>query len=316
MTDDPRPAPVSALPRVLVTGPASWSTVVHVARLPEPRPHTAFAQRWADGLGGTSAGKAVTLAALGVDVHLRTLLGDDDAGRRVRAALDRPGLTLHALPARDGATERHLNLLDPTGGRVSLYLTLPEAAVPVRPVDLGPALDGAGAAVADLAEHSRPLLVAARGRGVPLWCDVHDDDGAADGYARAFTAAADVVVASAVRLDDPAAYLRARVAEGARLAVCTLGAAGALALAHDGDGERWFEVGTAPVDGDVHAEGAGDAFVAGLLQATLTGVPVPGALARAAATGALAVGQEGLGAPGASAQAVAALAGCVEVRSR
>lgn len=316
MAGGPGVVPVSERPRVLVTGPASWNTVVHVARLPEPRPHTAFAQRWSDGLGGTSAGKAVTLAALGVDVHLRTLLGEDDAGRRVRAALDRPGLTLHALPARDGATERHLNLLDATGGRVSLYLTLPEAVAPVRPDDLGPALAGAGAAVADLAEHSRPLLVAARERGVPLWCDVHDDDGGADGYARAFTAAADVVVASAVRLDDPAGYLRARLAEGARLAVCTQGSAGALALTRDGDGERWFEVGTAPVDGAGHAEGAGDAFVAGLLHATLSGATVPGALARAAAAGALAVGQEGLGAPGASAQAVAALAGSVEVRPR
>lgn len=294
---------------MLVVGPSSWNTTVRVASLPEPRPHTTFAQGWAQGLGGTSAGKALTLAALGTDVTVRTVLGDDDAARDVAAALARPRITLDVLPARDGASERHVNLVDATGGRVSVYLTLPEAADPVPPVRL----DGVAAAVVDLAEHARPVLASARSAGVPVWCDVHDDDGTSGAYARAFTSAADVVVASDVRLDDPAAYLRDRVAQGARLAVVTRGAAGSLALDRDG---RTYDVPPAPVPAAVQAEGAGDAFTAGLLVASLRGDDVARALAVASAAGGLAVCTPGLAAADATLDAVDLLADRVDVRVR
>ncbi len=303
-------------PRVLVTGPASWNLTVRVATLPEPRPHTVTADGWAHGLGGTSAGKAVTLAGLGVDVTLRTVLGEDDAAARIRGALERPGLEVAAVPAAGRASERHVNLVADDGARLSVYLTLPEAVPSGAARPLADLLRGVEAAVVDLAEHSRPVLDAARAAGVPVWCDVHDDDGVGP-YARAFTAAADVVLASHVRLADPAAYLRARLAEGARLAVVTQGAAGALALALDDDGApRWYDVGAAPVHAAVQAEGAGDAFAAGLLWATLTGAPVTEALALAAATGAIAVAGPGLGAPDATPRTVRRLAERVVVTPR
>ncbi len=305
----------SPSPRVLVTGPATWNLTVRVGTLPEPRPHTVLADGWSDGLGGTSAGKALTLSALGVDVTLRTVLGEDDAAAHVRAALERPGLEVLALPAAGRASERHVNLVADDGARLSVYLTLPDAVQPPTARPLADLLAGADAAVVDLAEHSRPVLAAARAAGVPVWCDVHDDDGVGE-YPRAFTAAADVVVASAVRLDDPAGYLRARVAEGARLAVCTRGAAGALALAADDLGERWYDVGPAPVHEVLQAEGAGDAFTAGLLWATLAGEPVPRALAVASATGGVAVAGPGLAAPYASPSTVRALADRVAVTAR
>ena len=221
---------------VLVNGPASWNTLVRLPVLPEPRSQTIFAQSSDDGLGGTSAGKAVTLTALGIDVTLRTVLGDDAEARLVLDALEHPRLTLDALAANGRRTERHINLMADDGGRVSIYLELP---TPV-PGPL-PSLDGFDAAVLDLADHSRPLLAAARAAGVPIWCDVHDDDGVS-AYPRDFAGAADVLLVSAVRLDDRRAYLTDAVARGCGLAICTDGAAGALALDADG----WIEVGTAP----------------------------------------------------------------------
>ncbi|NKY10997.1 carbohydrate kinase family protein, partial [Cellulomonas hominis] len=140
---------------VLVVGPASWNTLVHLDRLPEPRPQTLFASAHHDGLGGTSAGKAVTLAALGLDVRLRTVLGDDEPGARVRAALAHPRIALDARAARGGRTERHVNLLAADGSRVSLYLELPVPAAEPSPAD---GLAGARAAVVDLAGHAVPVL--------------------------------------------------------------------------------------------------------------------------------------------------------------
>jgi sugar/nucleoside kinase (ribokinase family) len=273
---------------VLVVGPASWNTLVHLDRLPEPRPQTLFASAHHDGLGGTSAGKAVTLAALGLDVRLRTVLGDDEPGARVRAALAHPRIALDARAARGGRTERHVNLLAADGSRVSLYLELPVPAAEPSPAD---------------------GLAGARAAGVPVWCDLHDDDGTAE-FQRPFADAADVLLVSEARLADPAGYLRARVAGGARLAVCTRGARGALACDADG----FWEVPAAPVARVAGTDGAGDAFLAGLLAADLAGLGTASALARAAAAGALAVGTADLGAPGATPAAVAALAAGVAVR--
>ncbi|WP_421741118.1 carbohydrate kinase family protein [Cellulomonas sp.] len=290
------------MPRVLVNGPASWNTLIRLPALPEPRSQTLFASGHHDGLGGTSAGKAVTLAALDVDVTLRTALGDDREGSLVREALAQPHLSLVVQPVE--RTERHVNLMADDGSRVSLYLELPEPEP--GPV---PSLDGLDAAVLDLADHSRPLLAAARAAGVPVWCDVHDDDGVG-AYPRDFVAAADVLLVSAAGLTDPRAYLSEAVARGCRLAVCTDGAAGALALDADG----WIEVPAAPAGDVVDTNGAGDAFLAGLLSGVLAGLPVEGALARASAAGAIAVTTRALGAPTATVTTLDSLATTVVVR--
>ncbi|WP_421734182.1 carbohydrate kinase family protein [Cellulomonas sp.] len=290
------------MPRVLVNGPASWNTLVRLPTLPEPRSQTLFASGHHDGLGGTSAGKALTLAALGVDVTLRTALGDDREGSLVRAALAHDRITLEVQPVE--RTERHVNLMADDGSRVSLYLELP--APGPGPI---PPLDGVDAAILDLADHSRPLLAAARAARVPVWCDVHDDDGVGD-YPRDFVAAADVLLVSAARLADRRAFLSDAVARGCRLAVCTDGAAGALALDADG----WIEVPAATVAEVVDTNGAGDAFLAGLLSGVLDGMPVEGALARASAAGAIAVTTRALGAPDATITAVDRLARTVGVR--
>jgi sugar/nucleoside kinase (ribokinase family) len=288
---------------VVVVGPASWNTLVRLDALPDARSQTLFAGGHHDGLGGTSAGKAVTLAALGVDVRLRTVLGSDREARLVQEALAHPRIAVDALDAAGGRTERHVNLMAADGGRVSVYLELPSpvAAPPV-------ALDGARAAVVDLAGHAVPVLAAARAAGVPVWCDVHDDDGVAE-FQRPFADGADVLLVSDARLTDPAAYLRERVAGGARLAVCSRGSRGALAL----DAGGFWEVPAAPVPEVVDTNGAGDAFLSGLLAADLAGLPTAESLAWASAAGALAAGTEALGAPHATRATVAALAARVGV---
>lgn len=295
------------VPRVLVNGPASWNILVRVAALPDARPQTLFASGHRDALGGTSAGKALTLTALGLDVTLRTVLGDDDEARQVRAALEVPGLRLEAVPAAAGRTERHLNLMADDGSRVSVYLELPQARADADGV--AALVRDADAVVLDLADHSRELLDAVRAAGRPVWCDVHDHDGLAD-YQQPFVEAADVLLVSDTRLADPAEYLRSARDGGCRLAVCTRGAEGALALDADG----WWDVPAARAESVVDTNGAGDAFFSGLLAATLAGAPTPVALAHAAAAGALAVGTDDLGAPHASPAAVADLARHVDVR--
>lgn len=268
--------------RALVVGAASWNTILHLDRLPEPRPHMVLAERAYDVLGGTSAGKALNLAALGHEVHLHALLGADAAGERVRAALDAAGVVCHEDVSVTG-TEQHVNLMAADGGRLSIYRT---AASPDPDLDLTPlvALAAECDLVAlDISDHVRRLIAPLGRAGIGFWTDLHDWDGAA-AHHRDFADAATAVVLSDDALPDPAVVCE-RLGAGGRLVVCTHGARGATAYV---DGSR-HTVPAAPAR-VVDTNGAGDAFWAGLVHGLALGWPLDRSLRAGAVAGAAAVG--------------------------
>ena len=240
-------------------------------------------------LGGTSAGKALHLADLGVGVVLHALLGGDEDGQRVVAALEAGGVPVEAHPS--GRTERHANLMTPAGERVSLYLSTPSAAS-VESIDrIEAAAAVADVAVVDLSEVGGAIVARrlAGGAGAPLWTDLHDYDGSA-AFHEPFLRAADVVFMNDDATDDPWALMQSCLDRGPRLAVCTLGARGAVALT--ASGER-ATVAAHPVD-LVDTNGAGDAFFAGFLAASLAGADLDGCLAAGARQAVVALSSEHL----------------------
>ena len=258
---------------VFIAGPASWNRIVELDRLPEPVPHMQFALGDWETVGGTSAGKALSLAGLGRPVALHALLGGDIEGERVRALLTAAGVDL--LAADGGTTERHLNLMTRDGGRVSLYLATPEVRGDDAPAPEAIAsMTDAAAIVLDLAPLSLGLIAAARATGRPIWTDIHDYDGEAD-FHRPFIEAADAIFMNADRIgDDPFPFMEQCIRGGASLVVCTLGADGAIAV-----DERMTRHAVAAEPAEVlDTNGAGDAFMAGVLDATLAGASVPDAL--------------------------------------
>lgn len=269
-------------------GPASWNQVVDVDELPAPVPHMQFARAHRSVLGGTSAGKAAHLRELGVDVELHTVLGTDAAAAEIEAALRRAAVR-SVTTYVDGPSERHLNLMDPRGGRVSLYLDVPRAG-PEHTAAATPTLRraaaGARAVVLDLSETSRAVVDDVVASGTPIWTDLHDWDGRSAFHAP-FADAASFVFMNGDRAPSVRELLRACVSRGAELAVCTLGADGALAM--DGRGEE-IHVAAEPVASVVDTNGAGDGFMAGYLAAHLDGADVPTALAAGARQAARALG--------------------------
>jgi sugar/nucleoside kinase (ribokinase family) len=262
---------------VVVHGPASWNLVVDVDELPEPTPHMQFAAAHREVLGGTSAGKAAHLRDLGVEVELHTVLGTDAAAASIETALRNAGVEVVATVV-PGPSERHLNLMDSAGGRVSIYLDVPAAADPAtassalrRLVDTA---STARALVLDLSQPSRDAITAVADLGVPIWADVHDYDGTSD-FHGPFLDAASFVFMNGDRLDSPYDFLRSCVNRGAQVAVCTLGAEGAIAV--DALHLR-HRVPAEPVPLVVDTNGAGDGFMAGFLAAHLDGANVECAL--------------------------------------
>ncbi|HEX5331103.1 MAG TPA: carbohydrate kinase family protein [Cellulomonas sp.] len=276
---------------VVVVGPASWNQIVSLDALPEPVPHMVFARGSHETIGGTSAGKALHLVEVGRDVLLHTVVGTDAAAGRITSRLRDAGVPL-VLAVAEGPSERHLNLMDPDGGRVSIYLSLP-SEVPARDPHVVAEMAVARAVVLDLSGHSRALIDDAVATGVPIWTDLHDYDGSAE-FHRPFLAAASYVFMNADRIgDDPVAFLHEVVDDGAVLAVCTLGARGAVAV--DANHEV-HTVEAVPVERVVDTNGAGDAFMAGVLAATLDGASTPDALRAGAVQAARALGSEHLSA--------------------
>jgi acarbose 7IV-phosphotransferase len=274
---------------VVVHGPASWNLVVDLDELPDPRPHMQFAVAHRELLGGTSAGKAAHLRDLGQDVVLHTVLGTDAPGAAIEEALRRAGIPTLATRV-DGPSERHLNLMDPAGGRVSLYLDVPTSAGPGESrAAMERLLDAAArarAVVLDLSEPSREAIEQVAALGVPIWTDLHDYDGSSSFHAP-FLEAASFAFMNGDRLDSPWDFLGACVAVGTEVAVCTLGAEGAIAM----DAQRVrHQVAAEPVPDVVDTNGAGDGFMAGFLAAHLAGADVPAALRAGARQAARALG--------------------------
>jgi acarbose 7IV-phosphotransferase len=264
-------------PRVLVVGPAGCNEIIHLASLPEAEPGTHFAERSWTTLGGTSAGKALNLAALGADVTLLTVLGADDVSTRVRRSLEAAGVRVVSRESRSGLCERHVNLMGGAGERVSIYTHLPEPVTDWTRAEAAHLLAEVDVVVVDLAWHARPWVAWAQDAGVPVWTDLHDYDGTSAFHA-AF-ALADHVQLSSVALPQWRAYAERTAASNGGDVVVTHGAEGSAAVGPDG---TWVDVAGEHVEVD-DTNGAGDAFFAGFLMSRLDGADLHIAL-RAGAT--------------------------------
>ncbi|WP_426322654.1 carbohydrate kinase family protein [Microbacterium sp. E-13] len=275
--------------RVVVCGPASWNHLILLDSLPEPSPHMQFALGDLHTLGGTSAGKVLHLADHGLDVTLHALLGADDEGALVSSALRAAGARIEAYAS--DRTERHANLMTPAGERVSLYLATPSAAS-VGDIDrIEAAMAAADVAVVDLSEVGAAIAERrlAGAAGAPVWTDLHDFGGSSE-FHEPFLRAADVVFMNDDATDDPWALMQSCLDRGPRLAVCTLGERGAIALSVSG--ER-ASAAARPVT-VVDSNGAGDAFFAGFLAASLAGSDLDGCLDAGARQAVVALSSEHL----------------------
>ena len=244
--------------RAAILGGVSWNTMIYLDRFPEPEPNTIFARRSHRTVGSSGAGKALNLAALGVDTTLWGLLGDDEEGERVRSSLADAGVDFIAQLDRAG-TMRHVNLMDAAGDRISIFENpgtldiVPERATVARMVE------DADLVAITILEHCRPLLDVVADAGKDRWIDIHDYDGK-NPYHGDFIDAATHLFVSTVALPAWRGFAEARVAAGAQVVVCTHGADGASGItAADG----WMDIDAVPVESVVDSNGAGDAFFAG-----------------------------------------------------
>lgn len=269
-------------PPILVLGGASWNTMIHLDRFPEPRPATIANARSHIVAGSTGIGKALALKALGHEPLLHATIGDDEWGEKIRAFLASRGISA-TFDIDPGGTSRHVNLMNADGERISIFLFNGSPVPPVDTAALAPAIAAAKTIFLNITQSSIPLLPLVAASDAEVWVDLHDWDGV-NAYHRQFIAVADVVQLSDEALPDPRPVMRSLIA-GRKLVICTRGRRGALALDATG---IWHDVPAAPAK-LVDSNGAGDTFMVATWHALAQGKTTAEALRFAASCAAKAV---------------------------
>jgi sugar/nucleoside kinase (ribokinase family) len=144
---------------ILVLGGASWNTMIHLDRFPEPRPATIADARSHTAAGSTGLGKALALKALGHDPLLHATIGDDEAGRAIRSfCVERDLRTIFDIDP--GGTSRHVNLMNAAGERISIFLFNGSPQPPTDVAALAPHIATATTIFLNITQSSVPLLPA------------------------------------------------------------------------------------------------------------------------------------------------------------
>ncbi len=281
--------------QVLILGGTTFDHIVSLPVLPPPVPQTIHQAPLHEGTGSTGAGKALALTKLGVPNTLVSAVGDDAYGHHIINDLAAQGIDLRYRFDPAG-TERHINLMDAQGGRISLFVTQSSEEIAFEEAALMGLIQAADFIVLNIIPYCRPLIPLLAGYEGPIWTDLHDYDGI-NPYHQPFINAAQFIHLSSDNLPDYRTTMERLRSAGKELIICTHGRAGATLLTAAGE---WLEQPAFPVAQVVDANGAGDSFFAGFLYGWLRQEPLATCLHYGAVCGAACVTTRGLVADGLS----------------
>jgi len=162
--------------RALVLGGASWNTMIYLDRLPQGNAGTIPNARKHETVGSTGTGKAFALRAMGVDTVLHAAMGQDPEGERIRMECGRRGVELISEVDPLG-TAQHVNLMDKTGNRLSIFVNSGSGDVDVDLDRVALELERTDVVFLNIVPSSLPLLRLLKTCPAPVWVDLHDWDG-------------------------------------------------------------------------------------------------------------------------------------------
>lgn len=259
---------MAAIPSVLVIGGTTFDHIAYLDELPKGVPTTIHQCRFHETIGSTGTGKAAALTQLDVPVHLISSCGDDQWGTSIRNYLTSKDISCDIFVDPAG-TERHINLMDATGKRISIFITNSSDTIDLPGDYLQSQLNTHNIVVLNIISYCRPWASQVAKCGKPIWTDLHDYDGIST-YHQPFIDAAQYIHLSSDNLTDYKSLMQGLIERDKKLVVCTHGKEGASLLSvNDG----WIDMPALEVP-IVDTNGAGDNFFAGFLYGWLYKEPL------------------------------------------
>lgn len=270
--------------QVFIVGGTTFDHIVHLEQLPAPVPITIHEAPFHEGCGSTGAGKSLALTKLGVPNSLYSVIGDDAYGMQIASFLQECGVEFFYDLDPKG-TERHINIMDADGGRISMFITQSSEHIEHNTTAIQQAILKADVVVLNIISYCRQLIPLLNNYAKPIWTDLHDYDGH-NAYHQDFIHAAQYIHLSSDNLQDYRSVMEQFIDQGKELVICTHGKQGASLLTKQGE---WIEQAAYPVDRIVDSNGAGDSFFAGFLFGWMQQLPLLTCMQYGAICGALAV---------------------------
>lgn len=274
---------------IFIAGGSTYDTIVYLDALPDGQPTTHHKVPFQEAVGSTGVGKALPLTYLGHTAVLYTAFGNDLYGEHIARYLNAKGIAY--IKAIDPAgTERHINLMDKQGQRISMFITQSSTKLEFPLEQIRAAIAQSEVLVLNIVPYCIDLIPELLASGKPIWTDLHDYDGT-NSYHQPFIDAAQYVQLSSDNLSDYEAVMHQLLAAGKQMVVCTHGKKGATLATKAG---QWIELPGLDNMEIKDSNGAGDSFFAGLLTGHLLGKNWTECLQYGLICGALAVTDEEL----------------------
>jgi len=275
--------------QIAIIGGTTFDHIVYLPQLPQPVPQTIHQAPFNEAVGSTGAGKALALTKLEMDNTLYSVIGADVFGDQIKTYLNQQGVkTIFDIDA--AGTERHINIMDAQGGRISMFVTQSSELIAHDIAAIEKLLEQSTVVVLNIIGYCRQLIPLIKKYDKPVWTDLHDYDGS-NRYHQDFIDAAQYIHLSSDNLPGYRKVMEAMISNGKELVICTHGRAGASLLTKTGE---WFEQAAIQQIPIVDSNGAGDSFFAGFLYAYLHHYPMQQCLQYGAVCGAYAVTSKAL----------------------
>jgi acarbose 7IV-phosphotransferase len=246
--------------KILILGGTTYDHIVYLQKLPEAVPQTIHIAPFNEATGSTGAGKALNLTKLGTPNTLYSVIGNDIYGKQIIKYLKQQ--KVHFVYDIDTAgTERHINIMDADGGRISMFITQSSEKIEMDIKAMENLIKNASIVVLNIIPYCKQLIPLLKKFNKQVWTDLHDYDGA-NAYHQTFIKAAQYIHLSSDNLPNYKKVMQQLIAAGKELVICTHGKKGASLLTKNGD---WIEQPVIPVKKITDANGAGDSFFAGFL---------------------------------------------------
>ena len=275
--------------KVFIIGGVSYDTILYMDSFPKPEPQTLYSNHYNETIGSTGSGKALALNKLGLNVSLHAVAGDDYFGNKINKTLTDEGIN-YFYDIDPNGTERHTNIMDKSGRRISIYLNTSSFEPNVDIDKIEDNIKNSDYIVLNIINYCRYLIPIIKKYNKEIWCDLNDYDGE-NPYHQDFIDAADYIFMSSDNLRDYKNIMKKFIEQGKNLVICTHGKEGATALTGD---LRWIEV---PIISEYKlkdSNGAGDNFFSGFLYGYIKGYNINECLKLASIAGGLCISSKEL----------------------